>query len=114
LLCALAIAAVGLVPGMQPIAFLGEVVLAALFLALDYTAPVLGRRELRFQVRRAWLWQHRGSMLGFGLAGLGTLCVPGLNFACLPWLVTSGTLLALDLGVPAQRSSATPRVSGSA
>jgi uncharacterized protein involved in cysteine biosynthesis len=40
-------------------------------------------------------------MLGFGGVGLLTLLVPGLNFACLPWLVTAGTLLATDLESPA-------------
>jgi hypothetical protein len=39
-------------------------------------------------------------MLGFGAAALGTFLVPGLNFLCLPWLVTAGPLLALDVRVP--------------
>ena len=39
-------------------------------------------------------------MLGFGGLGLVLFFVPGLSFLCLPWLVTSGTLLVLDLGLP--------------
>ena len=80
--------------------------LAALFLALDFTAPTLGRREVRWPQRRAWLWRHRLPMLGFGFAGMATLLVPGLNFLCLPWLVTSGTLLALELGPPSAEDGA--------
>jgi CysZ protein len=74
---------------------------SAAFLALDYTSFALDRRGVTFREKRRWLWQHRSAMLGFGGVGLLTLLVPGLNFACLPWLVTAGTLLAVDLeGVP--------------
>ena len=42
----------------------------------------------------------------FGLAALATFVIPGLNFLCLPWLVASGTLLALEVGPPEGPSSA--------
>jgi CysZ protein len=95
---------VGLVPGLQPVATLAFAGVSAAFLALDYTSFALDRRGVTFRQKRRWLWQNRGAMLGFGGVGLLTLLVPGLNFACLPWLVTAGTLLATDLeGVSAPR-----------
>jgi CysZ protein len=88
---------VGLVPGLQPVAAVAFAALSAGFLALDYTSFALDRRGVSFRDKRRWLWRHRSAMLGFGGVGLLTLLVPGLNFACLPWLVTAGTLLATDL-----------------
>ena len=91
---------IGWVPGLQPLAVLGALLFSVLFMPLDYTGYLLDRRRVRFRTRRSWIWRHRRAMLGFGAAALGTFLVPGLNFVCLPWLVTAGTLLALDLGVP--------------
>jgi CysZ protein len=99
----LGIFAVGLVPGLQPLATLAFAAVSAAFLALDYTSFALDRRGVTFREKRRWLWQNRGALLGFGGVGMLTLLVPGLNFACLPWLVTAGTLLATDLkGLPAE------------
>ncbi len=39
-------------------------------------------------------------MGSFGGLALLSFAIPGLNFVCLPWLVTAGTLLALDVGPP--------------
>ena len=47
-------------------------------------------------------------MLGFGGSAFATFLVPGLNFLCLPWLVTSGTLLALEVGPPGSAAEALP------
>lgn len=88
---------VGLVPGLQPVAAVTFATISAAFLALDYTSFALDRRGISFREKRRWLWRHRSALLGFGGVGLLTLLVPGLNFACLPWLVTAGTLLATDL-----------------
>ncbi len=90
----------GLVPGLQPLAALGIPLFAALFIPLDYTGYLLDRREIPFRRRRAWVWLHRRAMLGFGGAALASFAIPGLNFLCLPWLVTAGTLLALEVGPP--------------
>jgi len=92
--------AVGLVPGLQPFALVGLFVSSALFLPLEYTGFLLDRRGVSFRVRRAWLWRHRAAMFGFGVTALATFLVPGLNFLCLPLLVTAGTQLALDVGPP--------------
>jgi CysZ protein len=98
----------GLLPGMQPLAALGAFIFAALFLPLDYCGYVLDRRETPFRVRRAWLWENRRTFFGFGSTAFGTYLVPGLNFLCLPLLVTAGTILALDVGLP-DKGTATGR-----
>jgi CysZ protein len=89
-----------LVPGLQPVAAVASLVFTALFLPLDYTAYALDRRRVSFRARRRWIGAHRAEMLGFGTFGLALFFVPGLSFLCLPWLVTSGTLLVLELGAP--------------
>jgi uncharacterized protein involved in cysteine biosynthesis len=94
--------ALGLVPGLQPLSALAVLLYSMGFLSLDYTAYLLDRREVSFRARRAWLWQNRRPLLGFGGAALATFVVPGLNFLALPVLVTAGTRLALDLGPPAE------------
>ena len=96
----LAILAVGLVPGLQPVAGLAAIGVAVLFLPLEYTGFALDRRAVSFAMRRRWIWRHRGAMGSFGGLALFSFAVPGLNFVCLPWLVTAGTLLALDVGPP--------------
>ncbi len=96
--------ALGLVPGLQGVAAAGLFVSSALFLPLDYTGYLLDRRGVPFSRRRAWLMRHRACMFGFGATGFATYLVPGLNFVCLPVLVTAGTLLALGLGPPAAES----------
>jgi CysZ protein len=92
--------ALALVPGMQPFAVLGLFVSSALFLPLEYTSYLLDRRNIRFAERRAWLWSHRRAMFGFGATAFVSFLVPGLNFVCLPLLVTAGTRLALEIGPP--------------
>ncbi|MEX2209013.1 MAG: EI24 domain-containing protein [Myxococcota bacterium] len=96
----LAILLLGLIPGLQPVAAVASLVFSALFLPLDYTAYALDRRRVRFRARRRWIFAHRSEMLGFGGFGLALFFVPGLSFLCLPWLVTAGTLLVLELGAP--------------
>jgi CysZ protein len=100
----LGVLALGLVPGLQLVSAVAVITIAALFLPLDYTGYALDRRGVRFRERRRWLWHHRGPMLGFGGAALLTFAIPGLNFLCLPWLVTAGTLLALEVGPPNSRA----------
>ena len=92
--------ALGWVPGLQPVALVGAVLFAMLFLPLDYAGYLLDRREIPFRARRRWVWQHRVAMLGFGAACMGTFLLPGVNFLCLPWLVSAATIFTLDLGVP--------------
>ena len=95
---------IGWVPGLQPIAFLGALLFAMFFAPLDYTGYLLDRRGIPFRERRRWLWQHKRATFGFGATALCTFVIPGVNFLCLPWLVSAGTLLALDMGAPASDS----------
>lgn len=96
----LAILLLGLTPGLQPVAAVASLAFSGLFLPLDYTAYALDRRRVPFRARRRWILAHRFEMLGFGGFGLALFFVPGLSFLCLPWLVTAGTLLVLELGAP--------------
>jgi uncharacterized protein involved in cysteine biosynthesis len=92
----LAIAGVGvLVPGGAAVAPLAMAAFTALFLPLEYAGFALDRRGASFAQRRRWVMAHRAGMLGFGAAAFATFLVPGLNFAAMPVLVVSGTLLAL-------------------
>lgn len=88
---------VGLVPGLQPFAAAGSLALAALFLPLVYTGFALDRRGVRFAARRRWVAGHPFEMLSFGGFALLLFLVPGVSFLCLPWLVSAGTLLVLEL-----------------
>lgn len=83
------------VPGGQLVAPPLMVVVAVLFLPLDYASYTLDRRRIPFRDKRRWVMGHRLAMAGFGAGAFATLLVPGLNFLALPALVVSGTLLAL-------------------
>jgi CysZ protein len=96
----LALLLVGLVPGLQPAVAAASLLFAALFLPLVYTGFALDRREVPFALRRRWILGHRIEMLSFGAFGLALYAVPGLSFLCLPWLVSAGTLLVLEVGPP--------------
>jgi CysZ protein len=96
--CALLV--LGFVPGLQPVAAFASLLTSALFMPLDYTGFALDRRGVRFAARRRWLVRHALEMLSFGGFALALYVVPGLSFVCLPWLVTAGTLLALELDPP--------------
>ena len=87
-------------PGLQPLAAAASLVFAALFMPLAYTCFALDRRGVRFAARRRWILRHRVEMLSFGALALALYALPGLSFLCLPWLVSAGTLLVLELGPP--------------
>jgi len=88
---------VGLVPGLQPVAAVASLAVAALFLPLVYTGFALDRRGVRFAARRRWVLGHPFESAAFGGFALALFAVPGLSFFCLPWLVTAGTLFVLEL-----------------
>lgn len=90
----------GWVPGLQPFAALASLAASALFMPLDYTGFALDRRGVRFAARRRWILSHTLEMLSFGGFALALYALPGVSFLCLPWLVTAGTLLVLEIGPP--------------
>lgn len=95
LLIQLALLVLGLLPVLTPITAVVAMLFTMLCLALEYAGFAMDHRHWRFSQRRAFLWQHRWRMLGFGAAAFLTLLIPLLNFICLPVLVVGGTLLVL-------------------
>ena len=86
----------GLVPGLQLVTVPLAIAFAVFFLPLDYTGYTLDRRTVPFRERRRWIRENWPAVGGFGVAGLVTFALPGLNFLALPWLVVAGTLLVLE------------------
>jgi uncharacterized protein involved in cysteine biosynthesis len=86
---------VGLLPGGQLVAAPAMVLVAVLFLPLDYASYTLDRRRLPFREKRRWVLARIPLMLGYGGAAFLTCLVPGLNLLAMPVLVVGGTLLAL-------------------
>jgi len=105
-----------IVPPLQVVTAPAVLLATMLFLPLDYASYTLDRRRLPFRAKRRWLLAHAPVMLGFGAAGFLTCLVPLLNFAAMPVLVVSGTLLALRLppAAGAQPSGAAQRADSGA
>ena len=83
--------ALALVPGLQPLVVLANLIFAALFVSLDYTGYVLDRRGIRFQPAPPLdLAESRGHVRLWQPPPSAPFLIPGLNFLCLPWLVTRG------------------------
>ena len=70
---------------------------AIFFVALEYMDLPMARRRFRFRTRLGALWSNRAVGAGFGAATAALLCVPLLNFVCIPVAVVGGTLLYSDL-----------------
>ncbi len=66
-------------------------------LAHQLTDAPLTRRGHDFRARRLWHREWRAESLGFGLAALVVLGVPGANLLLAPVLAVGGTLLVLEL-----------------
>jgi CysZ protein len=93
------------IPLLSPLTVTAATLFTMLFLPLEYAGFAMDQRHLRFPQRRALIWQHRWTMLGFGAAAFLTLLIPLLNFVCLPALVVGGTLLILHIeAIPASSS----------
>ena len=86
---------VGLLPGGQVVAAPAMVLVAVLFLPLDYASYTLDRRRVPFREKRRWILARIPLMLGYGSAAFLTCLIPGLNLLAMPVLVVGGTLLAL-------------------
>jgi uncharacterized protein involved in cysteine biosynthesis len=85
---------IGLIPFVgPPLAALW----AARSLAFQQTDSPLGRRGNDFRQRRRWHAEWRLETLGFGLAGLTTLLVPGVNLIAVPSLAIGAARLVIEL-----------------
>jgi len=86
--------AIGLIPvAGPPLATLW----AAAALSFQQTDSPLARRGRDFAGRRRWHREWRPESLGFGLAGLLTLLVPGLNLIAVPSLAIGAARLVMEL-----------------
>jgi CysZ protein len=99
--------ALSFVPGLQIVTVPAALLFAALFLPLDYAGYILDRQGVSFRTRARWVWGRKGIVGSFGIAGMISYGLPGLNFLALPWLVTAATLLVLEYG-PASVPSGQP------
>ena len=92
-----------LIPVIGLVGVAGMILYSAFFMALNFADPTLERRKLNLRAKLAWA---RGSMLpwmGFGAGLLGLMLIPLLGLLLAPAFVTAGTLLCLDVGVPAAK-----------
>jgi uncharacterized protein involved in cysteine biosynthesis len=97
--------------GLAVVPLLGPALSAAVsapLLAYEATDPVLTRRELRFDAKKAWLVKWGGEAVGFGLAALVVLLLPVVNTLLPPALAVGAARLVLDLeGMEAAEEVAT-------
>jgi uncharacterized protein involved in cysteine biosynthesis len=96
--------------GLAVVPIVGPVLSAAIgapLLAYQAIDPTLTRRDLAFAHKRAWHLRWRGEVVGFGLAALVALLIPGVNALLPPALAVGATRLVLDLeGLDAERGQA--------
>lgn len=90
---ALPLAALSLIPGLQPIAAAAWMVFGAWALAIEYADYPLGNHGYDFPRQRAVLAARRRTALGFGAAAAATTMVPVLNFFVMPAAVAGATVM---------------------
>jgi CysZ protein len=86
-----------LIPGIGGlIATVGNSVVGALLLTLDFLDPPLDRRLLPFRQKLGVVRRNLGLSLGLGLVCLALVSIPLLNLFTIPLCVVAGTLLYCD------------------
>jgi CysZ protein len=95
--CMLLLLAVNFIPGIGSIIY---AVLAPLFtlffLAIQYMAFVMMRKQLSFSQQRQYITQRPVLMTGFACSIFCLLAIPFLQFFCIPLAVVGATLLWCD------------------
>jgi CysZ protein len=69
----------------------------ALLLSQEFVGLALARKLVSYPNRWRVIWANKASALGFGVATMLILVVPGLNLVLLPLAAVGGTLLYCDL-----------------
>jgi CysZ protein len=70
---------------------------SAWLLAHEFVGLALSRQLVGYRRRWRIVWANKWTTLGFGVACMGLLFVPGLNLVLLPLAAVGGTLLYCDL-----------------
>ncbi|SEA81976.1 CysZ protein [Desulfuromusa kysingii] len=89
--------------GINFIPVIGSVLYAILapaftlfFLAVEYMAFVLMRKQLSFAEQRRYIFRHPVLMLGYACGVFCMLAIPFIQFFCIPLAVVGATLLWCD------------------
>ncbi|MFH0899823.1 MAG: EI24 domain-containing protein [Pseudomonadota bacterium] len=94
----LVIALAGAIPGVGwALGGAASVFLGSLVLAHESIGMAAARRLVSYRRRWSVIWENRWLSLGFGLAVMALLAVPGLNLLLLPLATVGGTLAYCDL-----------------
>ncbi len=97
IVCMLLLLAINLVPGIGSLIY---AVLAPIFtlffLAIEYMAFVLMRKQLKFSQQRRYVTKRPVLMTGFACSIFCLLAIPFLQFFCIPLAVVGATLLWCD------------------
>ncbi len=89
--------AINFIPGIGPLiyAFLAPA-FTLFFLAVEYMAFVLMRKQLSFSEQRRYIFKRPILMLGYACGVFCMLAIPFVQFFCIPLAVVGATLLWCD------------------
>lgn len=83
-------------PAGQTLAAGVSVLIAMLYLALEYTSASMDRRGYSWSRKRAYLAAHRARTFGFGASAFLILMTPFLNVLFIPAAAVAGTILFVE------------------
>ncbi|MCO4774200.1 MAG: EI24 domain-containing protein [Deltaproteobacteria bacterium] len=94
-----------LIPVVGLVGVAGTLTYSAFFMALNFSDPALERRKINLRQKLRWARHSIAPWMGFGAGLMLLMLIPLLGLVLAPAFVTAGTLLWLDVGVPADLSS---------
>ncbi|MBC7882382.1 MAG: EI24 domain-containing protein [Anaerolineae bacterium] len=101
LIALVAILPLNLVPVIGPVlATVGNFLVGALLVSLDFLDAALDRRLLTFTQKLDYLKRYPALCAGFGVVSLPLSSIPLLNFITIPICVAAGTLLYCEVILP--------------
>jgi len=96
-ICMVLLFGINFIPGIGPLIY---AVLAPaftlFFLAVEYMAFVLMRKQLSFSEQRRYIFKHPILMFGYACGVFCMLAIPFVQFFCIPLAVVGATLLWCD------------------